>query len=85
MTLHVTQPTHRDGHILDFVISRQCDASLQNVKVLPRCVSDHHAITRHAAADGQACAGCQDSVLPKDEEYRSRQLRAGPLGKARGL
>ena len=28
MTQHVTRPTHRDGHILDFVISRQCDALL---------------------------------------------------------
>ena len=45
MTQHVTQPTHRDGHILDFVISRQCDALLQDVEVLPRCVSDHHAVT----------------------------------------
>ena len=45
MTQHVTQPSHRDGHILDFVISHQCDASLQDVEVLPRCVSDHHAVT----------------------------------------
>ena len=45
MTRHVTQPTHRDGHILDFVILCQCDASLRDVEVLPRCVSDHHAVT----------------------------------------
>ena len=45
MTQHVTQPTHRDGYILDFVIWRQCDALLQDVEVLPRCVSGHHAVT----------------------------------------
>ena len=45
MTQHITQPTDRDEYILDFVISRQCDALLQDVEVLPRCVSDHHAVT----------------------------------------
>ena len=45
MTQDVTQSSHRDGHILDFFISRRCDAPLWDVEVLPRCVSDHHAIT----------------------------------------
>ena len=77
MTQHVTQPTHRHGHILDFVISRQCDASLQDVEVLPRCVSDHHAITCQPQM-AKTCAGCQENALSKDEKRRCCQLRTGP-------
>ena len=37
------------------------------------------------AADGHTCAGYQDNALPKDEKYRSLQLRTGPQGEARSL
>ena len=45
MVQHVRTPTHKDGHILDLIISRSTDQSLRDVVVLPKCVSDQHAIT----------------------------------------
>ena len=46
---HVTQTTHKGGHILDYVITRLgCDL-LADLEVLPRCLSDHNAISESVA------------------------------------
>ena len=41
------EPTHRDGHILDLIITRALYShnAIHDVTVLPACVSDHHATT----------------------------------------
>ena len=42
---HVTQTTHKGGHILNYVITRLgCDL-LADLEVLPRRLSDHNAIS----------------------------------------
>ena len=45
MVQHIQTTTHRNDHILDVIISRATDQPLRDVVVLPRRVSDHHAIT----------------------------------------
>ena len=41
---HVTEPTHRNGHTLDVLISRESDSIVQNVYVHNPLISDHSAI-----------------------------------------
>ena len=43
---HVSEPTHRDGHIIDLVVTRQDDSIVQATSVLSM-LSDHMAIHVH--------------------------------------
>ena len=86
MTQHVTQPTHRDGHILDFVISCQCDALLQDVEVLPRCMSDHHAVPcQLQMARPVLAARSMPCRKMRNIDPVNGQVRMGPRGTACGL
>ena len=43
---HVSEPTHKDGHILDWVVSRSCnDGFLKSVIVEDHLISDHFLVT----------------------------------------
>jgi exonuclease III len=41
---HINEPTHKSGNTLDLIISRTNEELLAGTKVLPRRLSDHHAI-----------------------------------------
>jgi len=41
---HISEPTHKSGNTLDLIISRTNEDLLVNTNVLPRRLSDHHAI-----------------------------------------
>lgn len=41
---HVSQSTHRMGHMLDLVITRKSDHTIAAIDVSPSSISDHHSI-----------------------------------------
>lgn len=41
---HVNEPTHESGHILDLIITRQCDSLLANIPVTDCLFSDHFTL-----------------------------------------
>jgi hypothetical protein len=44
MQQRVVGPTHIGGHTLDYIITRLGDSMVNQIVVLPRCISDHHAV-----------------------------------------
>ena len=41
---HVNEPTHKSGHTLDLIITRQCDSLLTNISVTDCLFSDHSTL-----------------------------------------
>ena len=41
---HVEQPTHKENHILDLIITRSEDNIVGNILVMDPALSDHYAI-----------------------------------------
>ena len=41
---HVKQATHKAGHLLDLVITRDDNNSINDIDVYNSCISDHHSV-----------------------------------------
>ena len=79
LTQHVSDITHRQGHIIDFVLTRKSDNLVRQTSVLPRVMSDHHAIS---CTISHACMSENNKTMYR-RKYRSidtvafaRDLRA---------
>ena len=51
---HVDKPTHRSGHTLDLIITRQCDSVLESAPTTDYFLSDHCSILSDLKAEKPA-------------------------------
>ncbi|GFS26446.1 reverse transcriptase-like protein [Elysia marginata] len=69
MTQLIALPTHNKNHILDWIITKDCDIdTIKNTQVLKRLVSDHHLILFEL--DAEKPPKKNNLVEPLESAYR---------------